>query len=740
MSEAPSKLDIALALSQKGFHVFPLNEGKKTPAINNWQHQATDNAERIADWWTCPVMEVPNDRNIGICTTRYGKAKALVVVDVDRKNGKNGDMALLDLACDGFDLPPTLEGETPTGGSHLIFWWDKPLNHRKAGYLGEGVDVRSRGGFIVGPGSTVEAGTYRWKGGAVAKAPQWLVDKLGEAQEPAKATSKKVETTDSWATQRAQELLAQAEMADEGTRNDSCYRMAAQFYDLGLPEPEVQALMFDWNLDCCSPPLDPDELERTVASVYRSARSPQGSAHPAAEFEATEAASPDDIAATEAASKDKKHPFDAMNQEYSLVLAGGGHHILWETTGPDGEADLQHLSESAFHRYLASHTMQVGEKSHPVTKLWMNWKGRRTYKGLVFRPGGAASKVSSDFYNLWQGFAVEPSDKASEKAVAAVAAWHEHARENVCQGDKSLYRWLMNYLAHMVQFPEEKPLTALVIRGGKGTGKDSFIDRVGKILGSHYLMTSNRRYIVGNFNGHMERLLMMVLNEAFWSGDKAAEGQLKDLVTGSTHVIEHKGKEPYSVDNLTRVVVIGNEEWLVPATEDERRWAVFDVGNGRQKDRKFFHDMREGIDNHGGDKLLLHQLLQWKVDRGAVNAAPETAGLADQKIASLDTIGEFWHTCLHEEQIIGTEFDGWPDTVRCDRLYAGFVRYFRERGIRTKVPEQSRFGRRLSEMSESLVRHRKTVDGKQVYVYQLAPIETMREQFCQHLGSGVNWG
>src|SRR5690606_13114237 len=147
-------------------------------------------------------------------------------------------------------------------------------------------------------------------------------------------------------------------------------------------------------------------------------------------------------------------------------------------------------------------------------------------------------------------------------------------------------------------------------RGGKGTGKNALVDRVGYLLGNHYLLTSNRRYLVGNFNGHLEHCLLFALDEAFWSGDKQAEGQLKDLITGSHHVIEHKGKEPYSVENCTRIVIIGNEEWLVPSSHDERRFAVFHVGDGRKQDRAFFQAMREGMER-GGYRLLLRYLLDY---------------------------------------------------------------------------------------------------------------------------------
>jgi hypothetical protein len=43
-------------------------------------------------------------------------------------------------------------------------------------------------------------------------------------------------------------------------------------------------------------------------------------------------------------------------------------------------------------------------------------------------------------------------------------------------------------------------------------------------------------------------------DEAFWAGDHAAEGKLKDLVTGHDHFIEYKGKEPVRVQNFVRLL------------------------------------------------------------------------------------------------------------------------------------------------------------------------------------------
>lgn len=168
-----SKLAQALALARRGFHVFPLKERSKVPAIEGYPEKATTDPDQITRWWTDPVMETELDRNIGISTSaftwcatdpyteeRHCKEMALLVVDVDNKNGKTGDRTLQQLEMLGDEFPPTLTFQTPTGGRHLVYMVEKPVNQRKPGFLGDGIDIRSRGGYIVAPGSVVEAGEY----------------------------------------------------------------------------------------------------------------------------------------------------------------------------------------------------------------------------------------------------------------------------------------------------------------------------------------------------------------------------------------------------------------------------------------------------------------------------------------------------------------------------------------------------------------------------------------------------
>jgi Family of unknown function (DUF5906) len=76
--------------------------------------------------------------------------------------------------------------------------------------------------------------------------------------------------------------------------------------------------------------------------------------------------------------------------------------------------------------------------------------------------------------------------------------------------------------------------------------------------------------------------LLLHADEGFWAGDHAAEGKLKDLITGETQWIEFKGKDLIRVRNYIRLFVTGNSEWLVPAGYGERRFAIFDMGSTKR--------------------------------------------------------------------------------------------------------------------------------------------------------------
>ena len=712
-------LDNALELAQRGFFVFPVQSGAKEPAVKDWPNAATTDLVHIRKWFA------GTDRNVGIATGKFGDGQALVVIDIDNKDGKSGDESLLMLELEGHDFPPTMEQSTPSGGGHLIYVVDRPLK-QGVNVLGPGLDVRSRGGYIVGPGSQIDGVAYALTRRMLpVPAPAWLVDRLGAVPERAPAGATPVGDVDPGrAAERAIKYLKTAPVATEGEGGDSTtYKVAAKLKDLGLTEEQAFQLMLEhWN-DRCDPPWGVTDIADKIDHAYRYGREQPGISAPEAVFPKAD---------PEAPGQEGAHPADALNKEYAFIKRGA--FVLQETTDEDGRFATMRLAPNDLHSWFANKTMQVGDKPMPLSKLWMTRKNRREYESVVFQP---QQTPDPRFYNLWRGFSVEPQAGEHE----SVRMFLDHALNNVCGSDKALCRWLIGFFAHMIQRPWEKPLVALVFRGKKGTGKNALVERVGELLGHHFMVTDDERYLMGNFNAHMEHTLFFVLDEANWAGDKRAEGKLKGLITGKAHNIERKGDEVYRAKNLTRVAVVGNEKWLVPATQDERRFAVFNVGDGRKQDRQFFQQMRVGMEQ-GGYACLLHYLQNFDISDIDVNWAPDTEALTDQKHATLEPLQEWWHDCISSNQLVGSEWEGdLPPTVPTNRMRQAFEAWARSRNIRSRLPGRNDFVKQLAEMAKSMPRVKARPDepGDATYSWKNPGLDALREDWEGYIGGKVSW-
>lgn len=726
-----ASLEQALELARRGFFIFPLIQGSKLPAIEGWQKKASRNEERIRKWWVDPVLELDQDWNIGVFTGAYGENEALIVVDIDTKGEKNGYTALLELELQGFELQPTYEVSTPTGGKHLYYRTAGAVK-QGANVLGLGVDIRSHGGFVVGPASTVEAGAYVATGDGIADAPDWLPAKCGTAKEreAVAPTGTAAELDQERAVSRAIDYLAAAPVAIEGEGGDqTTFHVALKLKDLGLDSVTALKLLdIYWN-DQCQPPWSFEALEDKVRNAYKYGKQPVGVAAPETQFPPVEEPSVGE-------DEGGVHPLEKLNREYAFVIAGGTGNILWESTDFHGQYAFQLLNKTTVADRLASYKFQTGKKMEPLFNAWMEWPKRRTYDGIVFEPGVDAGPR---WYNMWRGFSTQPAPHANHPMVER---WKEHLLENACQGNTVLADWLTCWFAQLIQQPGVKPLVAVAFKGSKGTGKNALVERVKHLLGGHGMVTSRRRYLVSNFTMHLQKCLLFVLDEAFWSGDKEAEGVVKDLITGSRHVIEPKGKESYEVRNLTRVAVIGNEEWIVPASADERRWAVFEMGEGKKQKREYFEELRVGLDQEGGDAYLLRYLLDYPITQD-VNAAPSTKALMDQKFASLEPFEQWWMTCLLDGRIVGSEFgDEWVERISTDRFQAAFSKYAKERNIKGRLPDQYSIGRALKKVAPDHERKKasRADHSNSTWVYVLGPLDSLRQHWETVMGGAVSWG
>lgn len=224
-------------------------------------------------------------------------------------------------------------------------------------------------------------------------------------------------------------------------------------------------------------------------------------------------------------------------------------------------------------------------------------------------------------------------------------------------GSKQAYDYIYNWLAHLVQFPGVKMGVALGMYGPKGTGKNTLLRPFQKLFGRHYLETSNGDHVFGKFTELLDDKLIVNLNEAFFGGKKETMGAIKHITTEDTIVIDTKGVSKYIQENVLNLIIMSNNDRIVPAEEDERRYAIFELkgrysGAATSESKEYFDRVRAIPTKAVLAALLLRDISNWNP-----REIPQTDALRHQQSQGLNTCYAFWHEAMKNDgEIFGKAY------------------------------------------------------------------------------------
>jgi len=254
MERSNALLGAALAYAQLGYKVFPLVPGKKHPLTSHGLLDATDDEDKIEEWWS----QTP-DANVGLRTD------GLLVLDVDGPE----NAFLFDGSADAAMRLESLAGapmqRTPRGGFHFVYREPAGRAWRNTyGALAHHVDTRTNGGYIVVAPSRLDGSrVYAWveahrledPPAALSAPPDWLTSALDGfgAAGPSLSPAAGEET----------------EKIPEGRRNSTLASFAGHMRRVGLSPGEFARTLLEMNRRRCAPPLPDEEVLKIAQSVGR---------------------------------------------------------------------------------------------------------------------------------------------------------------------------------------------------------------------------------------------------------------------------------------------------------------------------------------------------------------------------------------------------------------------------------------------------------------------------------------
>ena len=426
-----------------------------------------------------------------------------------------------------------------------------------------------------------------------------------------------------------------------------------------------------------------------------------------------------------------------LNEKNFVARDGNKTFVCYEDYDPALKRDiLRRTSFADFKNYHCNKKVIVAEDKdgNPIFKAlgvaWVESKHRRQFAGIVMAP----LKEVANHYNLWRGFAVK-SVKGSWKRM------QKHLFLIICNGDKKLFDYVMGWLARMIQEPGTQGEVALVLQGDKGTGKGMLINALCLIFGQHACHVFSGKHVSGNFNGHLEDAILLFPDEAFWAGDKAAENVLKGLITEPTIPIERKFVDLKIAPNMLHIIMASNSDWVVPAGIDERRYCVLKVSNAQKQNHSYFAALQNEIEN-GGLEAMLYDLQQRDLSAFNVRDVPQTQGLLEQKLQSMDPITAWWYMKLQDGSI--SQYHDWQ-SIPTKVIYDDYLETTSKVSGQIRKANAISFGMTFFKLfpkgwpkkKSHSIKHFN--ENKKVQHYVLPPLDVCRKHFEGLICGNIEW-
>jgi hypothetical protein len=264
----------------------------------------------------------------------------------------------------------------------------------------------------------------------------------------------------------------------------------------------------------------------------------------------------------------------------------------------------------------------------------------KSYNFIDFIPYLSENPCGAETFNLFQGFQYkfQHCDLCSE-----LDKMFYHIKTVICADDEVVYEYILNYITHLFQRPNEKIGVALLLQStDHGTGKNRFTDFLSNIVGSVNIYKANKMEdVCASFNYHMQGKLLVIGDEiANYSSHKFAD-LLKALITEVDKAITPKGKDSYVIKSFERYIFTSNNDFSFRIESGDRRLLPLAISNKHKGDTVYFNELSEIIESPRLQEMFFNYMASRDIENWNYRNIPQTKMKTDLITEGLDPVIHF---------------------------------------------------------------------------------------------------
>lgn len=179
-----------------------------------------------------------------------------------------------------------------------------------------------------------------------------------------------------------------------------------------------------------------------------------------------------------------------------------------------------------------------------------------------------------------------------------------------------------------------------------------------------------------------------------------------------------------------------NNDWVIPAGLEERRFFVVEVSDRHMQDKPYFKAICEQMEN-GGIEAMLHDLLEWDDPEIDLREAPKTEALLSQIECSMNPLQKWWYQRLTDGENLENDGRWFPEEYKV-LIYNDYVNFASKLQPRKDILTNIQFGKKLKKLAPSLTSRRETT-GKRLWLYVFNDLDVHRREFQEIMGFSLDW-
>lgn len=181
------------------------------------------------------------------------------------------------------------------------------------------------------------------------------------------------------------------------------------------------------------------------------------------------------------------------------------------------------------------------------------------------------------------------------------AKWFVDHMEYICDGEAEAFDAIMDWLAHLVQFPDEKINFGILLQSPTSIGKSAILNVMSNILGmSNVNPNLQTSALMSDFTEWMSGKMLVCIEEIKdWEHKFKIYNHMKDLITGATVRINPKGLPAYSIPNRTNFFCLTNYEDAIPMDDNDRRFIIH-FSKAKFQSKEYYDELYRRVDEYSG--------------------------------------------------------------------------------------------------------------------------------------------